>query len=275
MTKKIGILIHFNGHKDSVTGHQMIVLLDLLIQSMNVNERITSIKAEIDYANSWGSKNKISDVSTFFSNMKDILLPDTCRISVLCSCVQKIVLSGYALIMHSNCKVIPIIKKEQTIYLEVFSELWNSVQERVINSIVSMCNNTNNISYVVIDEVPITPKSIYYSNLRLFSNEKETASIDPEVKIPGIYWIQYFSDSMISKDMVEIIKKSSTDYVLTGDNYHSAGIWVRTSSDLSCDRKSYHRKLYDLFKVESYRVDPEKLKRYKRLQPWLFSKFPL
>ena len=53
------------------------------------------------------------------------------------------------------------------------------------------------------------------------------------------------------------------------------GIWLQASRTIQKDTTQHHILLYDYFKENTYTVDEGIIGDYKRLQPWLFNRYPL
>ena len=120
----------------------------------------------------------------------------------------------------------------------------------------------------------MAPKSIFTANLRLFS--LTARDYDEEEKIPGIYWGQYLSVNMFDDDMVERIKANyDPELIRVLYQEKTCGLWLQTSCTLNSDTMEQHKRLYGFLGENTYIIDDETVKKYRKLQPWLFDRYPL
>ncbi len=273
MNRAIEVLIHFDKIEMKHSAQVWCIMSSLLETFDNCCE-IASITVETRQKDSYvANQFAITDLR-ILQSMADIINDNVCFLSFDCQTLKhQRAVSMYACITRSNALTQPMIKNEQKIAITICWQAWSAKQNYILEKILSLCL-TNNISYIAIDRVNVAPKSIYTANLRLFS--LTTKDYDEEKVIPGIYWGQYLSVNMLNEDMVELIKLNYAPE-LTRILYKekTCGLWLQTSAVLDNDTMEQHMRLYSFFAKNTYTIDNETVKKYKKLQPWLFDRYPL
>ena len=90
-------------------------------------------------------------------------------------------------------------KKVKSLYIEIPRIVWKKIDRNAfITEIISVCTHIY-ASYACIDTLALlTHPDIYTCGYRLFCPEAK--DIDPESKLPGVFWWQYFSEDMIGRN---------------------------------------------------------------------------
>ena len=273
MNQDIEVLIHFDKieTKHSV---QIWCIMSYLLETFDGCCEIASIMVETRQKDSYvANQFAITDLK-ILQSMADSINDNVCFISFDCQTLKhQRVVGMYACITHSNALTQPMIKDEQKIAITISWQAWSAKQNFILEKILSLCV-ADSISYIAIDRVNVAPKSIYTANLRLFSLTAK--DFDEEKVIPGIYWGQYLSVNMLNEEMVEQIKLNyapELTYILKKEK--TCGLWLQTSTALDNDTMEQHMRLYSIFDKNTYTIDNETVKKYRKLQPWLFDRYPL
>ncbi len=273
MNRDIEVLIHFDKIEMKHSA-QIWRIMSYLLEMFDKCCEIASIMAETRQKDSYvANQFAITDLS-ILQSMADNINDDVCFISFECQAFKHQSTVGmYACITHSNALTLPMIKNEQKIAITISWQVWSAKQNFILEKILSLCV-ADNISYIAIDRVNVAPKSIYTANLRLFSLTAK--DYDEEKTIPGIYWGQYLSVNMLNENMVEYIKLNyAPELICILYKERICGLWLQTSTALDNDTKDQHMRLYSYFAKNTYSIDNETVKKYRKLQPWLFERYPL
>lgn len=277
MKSRIGILIHFNLNAKPLTPCMMAEYLQNVVSCAINNSNPFQITIETRTSGSFSSKTvETNGNALLLDKLIEYINPETCYISIE-AINSTAALLAYGCITRSHALTQFMIGREQTIFMLVDEKLWCKRSAVLIEQIQAMCAN-DLISYVAIDFENILPRSIYTANLRLLSSPRITSTIDPESRVPGIYWAQFIGNSMLTQE----VKKKAIDIASGGHcNYVckdiGTGLWIQTTSDIKTDSSINQRAVYEVLELEklSYAVDEQIMERYLLLQPWLFKKFPI
>lgn len=157
-----------------------------------------------------------------------------------------------ACIARSNClPTQPMIAHEQRITIEIQKKLWNRRSVFML-SYLKKISAAQEISYLTIDKGCLSTPSIYTANLRLFSDAKQASFIDPESCIPGIYWTQFISRSMIPDHKIVTLKEACVNMIV---EEIGSGLWIQTTNKIQNDSADFHRQLYQTIADCSYPPD--------------------
>ena len=273
MKKRIRILIHFDGMQKPVSSIQMAEYMESLANIIMPENETFSERVEIQPNNTR---------TTIILPAQDAILPlrfrervsdSICHISIFFNNIRNERACLFGCIIQSHYLATKMIANEQTINILIDETMWEYSQNRIFSRIIELCRNTS-ISYVAADKETIAPQSIYHAQLRFFS-QREAISINPETKVPGIYWTQYISTKMLSNETLnDICNLPSPASYTKVEGKQGDGVWIQTSSRINDDTKELHKVLYSILKRDSYSLDSEKVLIYARTLPWLFEKNP-
>lgn len=275
---KVGILIHYNLHFEPLTAKQIADCLQKIMLSIMDGHTYYTITVEARTAESLSStKFETTDNHISGDELTNLINTKTCYISFEIGNDTFGSAFAYGCITRSNGLTQYMVGQEQTVFILVDLALWEKRKDFLINQIKSICNSSY-VTYVAVDKETIVPRSIYSANIRILSNPFIAAGIDPEARIPGIYWAQFLAYSMFSqhdrKSIIGGIDITHTDTLLEDIG---TGIWIQTTPNIQTDSRNYQKQVCEMLNIEarSYSIDNDIYHRYLQLQPWLFEKFPL
>ena len=121
-------------------------------------------------------------------------------------------------------------------------------------------------TYAFMDLVPFMQRSIYHDSFRYWG--KNNVSIDPETRIPGIHWLQFLSEKMVSNtDTLEnIAANAPCTKAIVDREGPIPGVWLQLSNNLWKEpppiyytyRKYFEKSLYELVLSEAAKCLPER-----------------
>lgn len=165
-----------------------------------------------------------------------------------------------AVIQRSVVHTTPMVRAEQKLYMDMYPYLWKRIRCNIYKIIQIMCKRLRT-SYVVVDEYGLVPRTIYTANMRLISLHPER--VNPEDKIPGIFWMQFIGERMIKETCTaeEAVHLLRSKGVLCNhlSSAFTKGVFVQTSSLLESDNKDRHQVVYELLRSSMYRPDPHQI----------------
>lgn len=276
MRDMIGVLVHFSLNAKPLTAITMAEYLLEIMSPIMIDGCSSKIVIETRNPDSFSSE-KIEMNNLEFSLDKIIkhISPSACYISIKVYNSKGICASSYGCIARTNGLTQFMIGHEQTIFILVSYDTWQKRAETLIKEIKSICSYAPQVTYVAIDKENIAPRSIYTANTRLFSNPYSTSTIDPESRIPGIYWAQYIHNNMLDHNT----KKRMTEEICTHDiicEDIGTGVWIQTTRTIQTDSINCQKTACAILELEapSYAIDENTIRKYMHLQPWLFEKYP-
>lgn len=269
MRQKIGILVHFSQHTDPLDAGRVCSYLQDLLACFASPDVALSGQAEITATDADETQrfelSSIADWNTAASQ----ITPSACHISMeLTDAAYGMVALGASIARHPH-RTAQMIDHEQTLRLSIEQKLWTKLRHSMTDCLMRLCTQ-GDISYVAVDRDATLPNSIYQANLRLFADKMAASRVDVESRIPGVYWMQYLGRSMLTDEVRQALTSSGLFVQQIGD-----GLWVQTAKSISSDSAAMHKVLYDLIQPQTYAPDEKTMAEYRRLQPWLFDRFPL
>ena len=128
---------------------------------------------------------------------------------------------------------IPMTKDERKVFIHMTKRLWLLLDTTELLEITKQAVLILGASYACIDSNRIVPASIYTAPFRLCS--ENTHLIDPEERIPGIFWWQYISEKMIRAVSCthEYLIKAPCDYSEIGYEHQAQGVCLQLCKKLS------------------------------------------
>lgn len=278
MRGRIGILIHFNLNAKPLAAVTIAEYTVKLMSAVMLDGCSYKIAIETRITDSFSSdKTEMTDLEFSGDRILKHIDPSVCYISINICNSKGVCASSYGCITRSSGLTQPMTGHEQKIFMLVNNDLWRKRAEPLINEIKDMCRDAPHITYVAIDKENISPKSIYTANIRMFSNPFSASAIDPESRIPGIYWAQYIHNSMLDQNIRKRISEGicSTRDIICEDT--GTGFWIQTAPAIQNDSVSCQKSACEILELEtrSYVMDESIIHEYMRLMPWLFEKHPL
>ena len=155
---------------------------------------------------------------------------------------------------RSNKYTNPITKNERKVEIRIPKAVAKQIgMETLLIQMRDLCHRVH-ATYAFMDLAPFLQKSIYHDTFRYWG--KNTVSIDPETRIPGIHWLQFLSEKMVSNtDTLENIAANApcTKAIIDREG-PIPGVWLQLSDNLWKDpppiyyayRKYFEKSLYEL-----------------------------
>ncbi|MCQ2457699.1 MAG: hypothetical protein MJ142_03080 [Clostridia bacterium] len=278
MRNRIGILVHFNLNSKPLAAITIAKYLLEMLSVIVLDGSSYKIVMETRITDSFSSeKTEMTDLEFSIDEIIKHIDPSVCYISINICNSKGVCASSYGSIVRSSGLTQPMIGHEQAIFTLVNADLWKKRAEPLIKKIKDMCSDAPHITYVAIDKENISPKSIYIANIRLFSNPYSASAIDPESRIPGIYWAQYINNSMLDQNIRKRISEGicSTPDIICEEI--GTGFWIQTAPAIQADSIDHQKAACKILEIEtqSYVIDENIIRSYRKLEPFLFEKFPL
>ena len=277
MARRIGIFIHFNLNAEPITADTMAGYLHSLVSCLMDGQTPFQIETKVEFVDDYtGKSNKTVSNAISLDELEDSIDSKTCFISVWIANKEAGFARTAGCITRANNQLRFMVGHEQTLIMHVDCKLWNKRSKMLTDCIREFCCDSH-VSYVAIDKDYIFPQTIYCGNLRILTKPSISApKIDPESRVPGIYWAQYISDSMLTGEIKSKILSGSPD---AGIGYIckeiGSGLWIQTTPRINADSYEHHKLLYTLLEPQTYTVDKDEMREYLRLEPWLFEKYPI
>lgn len=134
-----------------------------------------------------------------------------------------------AWISRSNQFTVPIICDERVITIDISKSIWDSInQEEFLQGIKIACC-TLEATYACRDYEAIVAKSICTGGFRYFG--VNSYRINPETRLPGIYWAQYVTQEMVKEtgNLQEIENEARCE--VKDILCKNKGIWLQLTHD--------------------------------------------
>ena len=208
------------------------------------------------------------DLPAAWQEVKGRLTRDPCAIYAKCSC-ESVYSSPLAdtirikgTVRESPENVMPtIVNGAREVYMRIPGNLWRKIDEkRFADTVVHACQALG-ATYASIDAVAAT-SSVHESLYRRFG--KESDKIDPETRLPGVYWGQFASfrrlENTLSKEALlngAVPEEAAECTVHEGAD----GVWLQLSDDIFQPSVEIRRAFRRYFHASLYDLSPEALAR--------------
>lgn len=158
----------------------------------------------------------------------------------------------------------PIIKGERTLNLTISALLWKTISSdsfiQVLQSVCLLLSAT----YACIDTADICPNNIYTGGFRYFSDIAH--KINPESKLPGVYWAQFISSEMVASthNIHHIIRDAPCLAKELSMGEHSSKMWIQLPHDIWKPQIDERLKLRLFFQESLYPLSMDLLRKYSK-----------
>ena len=155
-----------------------------------------------------------------------------------------------------------IVKNEQSILYEIYKSFWKKNHVELMEMIKKCCAILP-LSYACVDFYQLVPQSIYHGNIRMMGFQAE--KVNPEEKIPGVYWAQFVSKKMFSSSgsLTQLVEKLSKDRISSCilNNSATEGLWIQTATSLEKDSLEDHICFLNTLIRSTYQLDKKQIER--------------
>ena len=175
-------------------------------------------------------------------------------------------MSIFFTVNRSNKYTNPIIKNERTIEIRIPKAVAKQIgMEMLLIQMRDLCHRVH-ATYAFMDLILFMQRSIYHDSFRCWG--QNNVSIDPETRIPGIHWLQFLSEKMVSNtDTLENIAANApcTKAIVDREGL-VPGVWLQLSNNLWKEpppiyneyRKYFEKSMYELDLYEVAKCFPER-----------------
>ena len=173
---------------------------------------------------------------------------------------SKLVAISFAGVLSAHAQASPLFdiqNNERWITICIDAQLWKDInQDTFLQTVKEICIALG-ATYACIDE-SIPQNGMHGSWFRLFAQDCD--DVDIEERLPGIYWTQMVSQTMVAKTghIQNIIENIPCEYVERINNNGNDMLWMQITEDFGKASQKKRLSLREFFKDAIYQPSIEK-----------------